>query len=480
MKKLSILFLALGLAACTKEVPAPEPVYPIPAQKQVKWQQMETYAFIHFGLNTFNDMEWGYGDTDPMTFNPTHLDAEQWARTFAEAGMKGVILTAKHHDGFCLWPTELTDYNISHSAYKDGMGDVVGELAAACKKYGLKFGVYLSPWDRNRADYGEPSYVEYYHAQLQDLLTRYGDLFEIWFDGANGGDGYYGGAREKRNIDRRNYYDFPKAWAMVEQLQPDAICFSDAGPGCRWVGNERGIAGTTNWSFLRSADVYPGYPNMDELNVGHTDGDAWVAAECDVSIRPGWFYHESEDDQVKTADDLTELYYQSVGRNATLLLNFPVNKEGLISKTDSLNAVHFHQRIQRELNQNLLVGAKVEASETRGKAFNANKVTDGAFDSYWATSDGVSSASLTFTFREPTTLSKVLLQEYIPLGQRVSRFSVEVQKGGEWQAVDAGEETTTIGYKRILRFPETTADALRITFIESRGPLCISEVAAYK
>lgn len=480
MEKLSILFLALGLAACAKEVPAPEPVYPIPAQKQVKWQQMETYAFIHFGLNTFNDMEWGYGDTDPMTFNPTHLDAEQWARTFVEAGMKGVILTAKHHDGFCLWPTQLTDYNISHSAYKDGKGDVVGELAAACRKYGLKFGVYLSPWDRNRADYGEQSYVEYYHAELRELLTRYGDIFEVWFDGANGGDGYYGGAREKRNIDRRTYYDFPKAWAMVEQLQPDAICFSDGGPGCRWVGNERGVAGVTNWSFLRGAEVYPGYPHADELNVGHPDGDAWIAAECDVSIRPGWFYHESEDGQVKSPADLTELYYKSVGRNATLLLNFPVNKEGLISKTDSINAVQFHQRITAELSHNLLVGAQVEASETRGKAFNASKVVDADYDTYWATSDAVSSGSLTFSFKQPTAVSKVLLQEYIPLGQRVSRFSVEVQKGGEWQAVDAGEETTTIGYKRILRFPETTADALRITFIESRGPLCISEVAAYK
>ena len=480
MKKLSLLLVATGLAACTTQVPAPEPVYPIPAEKQVKWQQMETYAFIHFGLNTFNDMEWGYGDTDPKTFNPTHLDVEQWVKTFVEAGMKGVILTAKHHDGFCLWPTELTDYNISRSAYKDGKGDIVGELAAACKKYGIKFGVYLSPWDRNRADYGERSYVEYYHAELRELLSRYGDIFEVWFDGANGGDGYYGGARERRNIDRRNYYDFPAAWAMVEELQPEAICFSDGGPGCRWVGNERGVAGTTNWSFLRGSEVYPGYPHADELNMGHPDGDTWIAAECDVSIRPGWFYHESEDDKVKTADDLVELYYKSVGRNGNLLLNFPVNKEGLISKIDSLNAVLFHQRITQELSRNLLEEAKVEASEVRGRAFNASQVRDGDFDSYWATPDGVSTASLTFTFKEPTAISKVLLQEYIPLGQRVKSFTVEVQKGGEWTTLDAGEETTTIGYKRILRFPEVNAEALRITFTDARGPLCISEVGAYK
>jgi len=476
----SLVVVALMLGGCADQTAAPEAVYPIPAAKQVAWQQMETYAFIHFGLNTFNDMEWGYGDTDPKTFNPSHLDAEQWVRTFKEAGMKGVILTAKHHDGFCLWPTELTDYNISHSFYKDGKGDVVGELAAACRKYGLKFGVYLSPWDRNRVDYGSSSYVEYYHAQLRDLLTRYGDIFEVWFDGANGGDGYYGGAREKRNIDRRTYYDFPKAWAMVEDLQPDAICFSDGGPGCRWVGNERGKAGTTNWSFLKGKEVYPGYPNTDELTTGHLDGDTWIPAECDVSIRPGWFYHESEDNQVKTADDLVELYYQSVGRNGNLLLNFPVNKEGLISKTDSLNAVSFHYRITQDLAENLAKEARVEATDVRGRNFAAKHVVDGEFDTYWATPDGVTTASLTLTFTEKQTLSKLLLQEYIPLGQRVSHFSVEYFDGEMWNPMDVGEETTTIGYKRILRFPAVSTKVVRINFLEARGPLCISEVGVYR
>ena len=480
MKKLSLIVAALSFVACTEQIPAPEPVYPIPAAKQVRWQQMETYAFIHFGLNTFNEREWGEGDTDPKTFNPTHLDAEQWAKTFVEAGMKGVILTAKHHDGFCLWPTELTDYCIRNAAYKDGKGDIVGELADACKKYGIKFGVYLSPWDRNRADYGSPSYVEYYHAQLRELLTSYGDLFEIWFDGANGGDGYYGGARERRNIDRRTYYNFPKAWALVDELQPETICFSDAGPGCRWVGNEQGIAVTTNWSFLRAAEVYPGYPNMDELNVGHPDGDAWIAAECDVSIRPGWFYHESEDDKVKTSDDLVELYYKSVGRNGTLLLNFPVNKEGLISKTDSLNAVQFHQRVAQELSENLLEKAQIEASDVRGRAFAASLVNDADFESYWATPDDVCSGSLTFTFKEPQSLSKLLLQEYIPVGQRVKSFSVEFLQGDKWVPLEVGEETTTIGYKRILRFPTITTTAVRVHLLDARGPLCISEVGADK
>ena len=475
MKKnvLYVAIVALGFASCADNTPAPTPVYPIPTPKQVEWQKMETYAFIHFGLNTFNDMEWGYGDSDPKTFNPSRLDAKQWARTFVEAGMKGVIITAKHHDGFCLWPTELTDYNITHSSYQ---GDVVGELASACREYGLKFGVYLSPWDRNRADYGSPSYVQYYHAQLRDLMTRYGDIFEVWFDGANGGDGYYGGAKERRNIDRQNYYNFPQAWAMVEELQPNAICFSDAGPGCRWVGNEDGKAGTTNWSFLRADEVYPGYPNIEELTTGHPDGDAWLPAECDVSIRPGWFYHESEDDKVKSDDYLVDLYYQSVGRNGNLLLNFPVNKEGLISKTDSINAVTFHQRISRELSHNLLLDAKVEASDLRGKRFLAQLVNDGNFD----TPDEVSEGSLIFTFHQQQSMSRLMLQEYIPLGQRVRRFHVEYLHEGKWLPIALDEETTTIGYKRILRFPTISTTGLRVSFTDSRGPLCISEVAAFE
>ena len=301
----------------------------------------------------------------------------------------------------------------------------------------------------------------------------------MWFDGANGGDGYYGGANEIRNIDRRNYYDFPTAWAMVDEVQPNAICFSDGGPGCRWVGNEKGKAGTTNWAFLRSADVYPGYPNGKELTSGHADGNAWIPAECDVSIRPGWFYHEREDDKVKTADELVDLYYQSVGHNGNLLLNFPVNKEGLISKTDSINAVTFHQRITQELSHNLLLGAKVEASEVRGKRFAVSLVNDEDFDTYWATPDGVNDGSLTFTFTQPQTLSRLLLQEYIPLGQRVKQFKVEYLQEGTWLPLPLEEETTTIGYKRILRFPAITTTAIKVSFLDARGPLCISEVAAY-
>ena len=463
---------------------APEPIGPLPQPKQVEWQKMETYAFIHYGLNTFTDKEWGYGDADPKTFNPSRMDVEQWVRTFKQAGMKGVIIVAKHHDGFTMWPSPLTEYNITKSSYngpknKDGKVDVLAELRKACNKYGLKMGVYLSPWDRNHAEYGRQAYVDYYHKQLTDLVTNYGPLFEVWLDGANGGDGYYGGARETRKIDRRNYYNFPKIHSIIEEHQPQAIIFSDGGPGCRWVGNERGVAGTTNWAFLRKNDVYPGYDKSKELTSGHIDGDAWVPAECDVSIRPGWFYHPEEDAKVKTPEQLADLFYKSVGRNATFLLNFPVDREGRVNAIDSANVVRFRQIITEDLKTNLLRKAKVSVSSERGKIFSAKKLTDGKWDTYWATPDGVSTSSVTFTFSKPTQVNRLLLQEYIPLGQRVKAFAVEALVGDKWQMVDAGEPTTTIGYKRILRFPTINASAIRVIVNESRGPICLNNIEAY-
>ena len=440
---------SLLLTGC-QSVSAPEAILPVPQEKQVNWQKMETYAFVHFGLNTFNDREWGYGDSDPKTFNPARLDCEQWVQTFVNSGMKGVILTAKHHDGFCLWPTQLTEYCIRNTPYKDGKGDIVRELSDACKKYGIKFAVYLSPWDRHQANYGTPEYVDYFYKQLHELLTNYGDVFEIWFDGANGGDGWYGGAKDARTIDRKTYYDYPRAYKMIDELQPQAVIFSDGGPGCRWVGNENGFAGATNWS-----------------------------AECDVSIRPGWFYHPEEDDKVKTVDQLTDLYYRSVGHNATLLLNFPVDRNGLIHPTDSLNAVSFHLRVQKELADNLLSSAKVSASDERGGQFKVRAVTDGKYDTYWATNDGVTTADLTFTFSQPTKMNRVMIQEYIPLGQRVKSFVVEYKKGDQWLSVKCNEETTTVGYKRLLRFEMIETEELRIRFTDARACLCINEVGAY-
>ncbi len=479
LSTLAIVVLLLQSAALFATKRPPKPIYPIPEPRQVAWQQMETYAFIHFGTNTFTNREWGYGDAAPQVFNPTRLDCEQWVKTLLAAGMKGVILTAKHHDGFCLWPSRYTDYTIARSPYKQGKGDIVGELAEACKKYGLKFGVYLSPWDRHQASYGTTEYVEYYHHQLEELMTQYGPVFEVWFDGANGGDGWYGGAKETRKIDRRTYYDLPRAWSLIDRLQPQAICFSDGGPGCRWVGNERGQAGTTNWSFLRSKEVYPGYPHAEELTEGHADGDKWIAAECDVSIRPGWFYHKEEDAKVKTPDELAEIYYASVGRNATMLLNFPVDKTGRIHPTDSANAVAFHHLILSQQAVNLFKDAIVLPSCTRGRPFLSKYMLDDDYESYWATPDKKSKATLTISLPFPKKISQIHLQEYIPLGQRVCRFAIDRWEQGQWIPVETDEPLTTIGYKRIVRFQPFTAKRLRIRFLESRGPLCISELKAY-
>ena len=258
----------------------------LPHPRQIRWQERELTAFVHFTVNTFTDREWGDGAEKPSIFDPSELDVKQWVKTFKDSGMKMVIITAKHHDGFCLWPSKYTEHSVKNSPYKNGKGDVVGELEAACREAGLDFGVYLSPWDRNHADYAKAEYLSYFRSQLRELLTQYGDIAEVWFDGANGGTGYYGGANEDRRIDRKTYYDWPNTRAIVRKLQPMACMFSDAGPDCRWVGNERGFANETCWSMLRRDEFYPGCPNYKELTSGHKDGTHWVPVECDVSI-PG-------------------------------------------------------------------------------------------------------------------------------------------------------------------------------------------------
>lgn len=482
MKKSLLVALCLGLAAITaaaqRNYSQVNPIQPVPTAKQVAWQKLETYAFIHFGLNTFNDKEWGYGNSDVKTFNPKKLDCEQWARTLVAAGMKGVIITAKHHDGFCLWPTRTTDYCIRNTPYKNGEGDVVGELSQACKKYGLKFGVYLSPWDRHQASYGSPYYLKLYQRQLKELLSNYGELFEVWFDGANGGDGWYGGAEESRTIDRRNYYNFPRIFEIVDSLQPNATIFGDGGPGCRWVGNENGFAGETCWSTIPSNTVYPGFKDYKRLQFGWEDGDQWTPAECDVSIRPGWFYHEKEDSKVKTVEDLCDLYYKSVGHNATMLLNFPVDKDGLIHPIDSANAVNFHRKIRQELSVNLLKGITPKVDSQQGKHIGKN-ITDGQYDTFWA-SKKKKDANIEFQLGKPKSITRLMLQEYIPLGQRVKAFSIYYRQGKNWVRLDPKEETTTIGYKRILRFDKITTSGIRIVIDDAKGCPCINSVSAFQ
>jgi alpha-L-fucosidase len=471
---LVIALIGLALASCTQR---PERSYPIPTRQQLEWQQIETYAFIHFGLNTFNDMEWGYGNTPSHTFNPTQLDCEQWVLTLKACGMKGVILTAKHHDGFCLWPTETTDYCIKNTYYKGGEGDLVKELSEACKKHGLKFGLYLSPWDRHQSEYGYEGYVSVYHQQIEELVSNYGPLFEFWFDGANGGTGWYGGADEMRSIVAEHYYDYEKARAIVWKYSPEASIFGGTVPTLRWIGNEKGIADATQWCMYKKD--FESLNDEKSLKRGFRDGDIWLPAEVDVSIRPGWFYHASEDGQVKTVEQLTDLYYNSVGHNTNLLLNFPVNLEGKIPAIDSANAVQWYQKMQKDFSDNLLKDCKVKASHTRGPRFEAKQVLSDDYTRYWATEDGVRQAELIFEFPQTTAFNRLMLQEYIPLGQNVEWFCLDYYANGKWLPIDTDEPLTTIGYKRLVRFPTVKAEKLRIRFRVFKGTLCINQVGAF-
>jgi len=476
MKNVMLLIIGCLAVSAYAQIKAPASCGPVPSENQMKWQEMEYYAFIHLSTNTFTDQEWGFGEDDPKIFNPVNLDCRQWARVCKEAGMKGIILTAKHHSGFCLWPSKYTEYSVKNSSWRGGKGDIVRDLANACKEYGLKLGIYLSPWDRNSALYGTPEYITYFRNQLKELLTNYGDVFEIWFDGANGGSGYYGGARETRKIDRTTYYDWKNTYKLIRQLQPKIVIWNDGGDrgDLRWVGTEGGYVGETNWSLLNATGEVP----YDMLHHGLENGDCWVPGEVNTSIRPGWFYHSYEDSRVKSLPDLLNTYYSSFGRNGTLLLNFPVDRRGLIHETDEKAALALAKAVKEAFAVNLAEKKKVSASNVHGnaKTFGASMAVDGNRNTYWATDDAITAAALTIDFGKLTTFNRFLAQEYIRLGQRVKAFKVEGLVNGSWKELANG---TTIGYKRILLFPAVTATQLRFTITGAKGCPLISNIGVY-
>jgi alpha-L-fucosidase len=488
--KLLIALAAGWLNFTANAADPPAPYGPVPTPRQWLRETDEFYGFLHFGVNTFTDREWGNGDEDPNVFYPTNFDADQIARTAKMAGMKCLILTCKHHDGFCLWPSACTTHSVKYSrwyqereARKPGSGDVVKCIADACRKYGLKFGVYLSPWDRNNASYATPEYISYYRNELRELLTHYGPIYEVWFDGANGGSGYYGGAHETRTINNHVYYDWPDTWKIVRELQPNAVMFSDGGPDIRWVGNEDGIAGDPCWETLNADEFGPGYgPKGGDysglLNSGQRDGANWLPAECDVSIRhPDWFYHESDNNKMETPAGLVDIYYKSIGRGASLLLNIPPDRDGQIHSTDVAALRGFRQILDETFAHDLARHAKITASNVRGndKTFSPKNVLDGNRDTYWATDDSVTNADLILDLGKPMTFDVVRLREYLPLGQRVNSYTLDAWQDGQWVEFAKGE---AIGNCRLVRVPSVTTSKVRVRF---SGPVCpaISEVGLF-
>lgn len=434
----------LAAAAATAALPraqwpdffAPQARPPVPSPAQLLWQRDELALFLHFGVNTFTDREWGDGKEDPAIFNPSQFDARQWARIARDTGFRAMVLTAKHHDGFCLWPSRTTRHSVAASPWRDGRGDVVREFVDACTEYGLRAGLYCSPWDRNHPTYGDsPRYNDVFCDQITELLTNYGPIHEVWFDGANG-EGPNG---------RRQEYDFPRFWRLVKQLQPDSVIFSDAGPDVRWIGNERGVAGATNWSTVNPATVpVPGMSGdhiIRALQEGDRDGTVWRPGETDVSIRPGWFYHEAENSRVKSVSQLVGLFFTSVGRNSKLLLNVPPTPDGLIHDTDAENLRGMRGVLDQIFATDYAAGRPV-----------AWRVT------------GQRTAVAEVELPRTELVGIADLREDIEHGQYVAEYTIEGADAGGWQVLSRG---TTIGYRKLDRFSGVPLRRVRVTISDA-------------
>ncbi len=427
-----------------------------PTPQQLAWQEAELTMFLHFGVNTFTNREWGDGTENPGIFNPTDLDARQWVQVAKDAGFKYIILTAKHHDGFCLFPSKYTEHSVRNSPWQDGKGDVVRELADACCEAGLKLGLYLSPWDRHEPGYGNsPVYNEHFKKQLTELLTNYGEVAEVWFDGACG-EGPNG---KKQEYDWQGYY------AVIRELQPNAV-IAICGPDVRWVGNEDGIARETEWSVQ---DPDPARHPDDAEKV-------WYPAECDVSIRPGWFWHADQDAKVKSLEHLLDIYYKSVGRNSVLLLNVPPNDHGLIAEPDVQRLSEFRAVLDQTFAANFTKG-KPAAADSAQAGFPASNALDGKGDSYWTPAGDSTTGVLEVDLGEPVTFNVSMVQEYIALGQRVEAYSIEAWNGQEWESIAEG---TTIGHKKLDRFPDVTSCKVRLNIQRSQASPLIRSFGLYR
>lgn len=481
MKHFFIPILGCFLSLSTLAQQAPKPYGALPSARQLKWHDTEMYCIVHFTPTTFEDKEWGYGDADPKTFNPSNFSAEQIVKSAKAGGFRGIVFVAKHHDGFCLWPTKTTDYNISKSPFRNGKGDMVKEMVEACRKNGMKIGLYCSPWDRNSAAYGTDQYLPIYQAQLKELYTQYGELFMSWHDGANGGDGYYGGARESRKINNLTYYDWDNTWQITRKLQPNANIFSDIGWDVRWVGNEKGFANETSWATFtptaadgKSKGV-PGNANDYDAPTGTRNGEKWIPAECDVPLRPGWFYHASQDGKSKSPQQLLELYYKSVGRGAAFDLGLSPDKRGQLHEDDVAILKSFGEILKKTFSKNWANTAQVTA--TGGRGFAVKTMLDNNRQTYWASKDDVTTPELVLSWSKPVSFNVLSIREAIALGQRIEEFALDIWENGDWKEIHRG---TSVGALRLVRLPKYhTTEKIRVRITKSPVAVTISELGVY-
>ena len=477
-----VLFMATSVAQV-----APKPYGVLPSKAQLNWHEMGMYCIIHFGVDTYTDKEWGFGDEDPAIVNPARFDASQIVGAAKAGGFKGVVIVAKHHDGLCIWPTKTTTHNITQTKWKDGKGDMVKEYQIACEKLGMQMGLYCSPWDRNSPVYGKPEYISLYRAQIKELYSNYGPLFISWHDGANGGDGYYGGANEARKIDRSTYYGWDTTWAEIRKMQPGATIFGDVGPDVRWVGNEEGHAGLTSWAtYTPEAPDAGNKPSNGYVKhwlgvEGTRNGKYWMPAECDVSLRPGWFYHKSQNGQVKSPYTLLDLYYKSVGRGANLDLGLSPNRDGVLDDEDVNSLKQFGEILKQTFAVNLAKGARLTASNIRGgkiAVFGPKLLTDADRYSYWATDDKVLTPSLTVELPVAKSFNVIRLRENIKLGQRIEAVELDGFIHGAWKKI---AEATSIGANRLIRLPQTVStNKVRLRITKSPVSIALSDFGLYK